>query len=263
MRYPKLTIFLGLILSLIAWVLISGMEGDRPKAELNPASATPGVGSVLVIGGNRATGLEVVRLLRARGEDVVALVRPASDASAAEALGARIVRGDAMNPPDLTAALTAVPAGGGFRAIVSTLGATSVDGPRPDFEGNRNAVDAARFAGVKRFVLVTMIGAGESLQASPAIARYFLRKVTPEKTKAEDYLKTSGLDYTIIRPGGLLNKEAQGKAYLTEDTRAMSWIRRTDLAVLAVQALDDPRAIGKVYHAFDPDRTRFWSIPAN
>mgnify|MGYP003548753298 FL=1 len=85
----------------------------------------------------------------------------------------------------------------------------------------------------------------------------------PEKTKAEDYLKTSGLDYTIIRPGGLLDKDPQGRAYLTEDTGAMSWIRRADLAALTVQALDDPRAIGKVYHACDPDRTRFWSIPAN
>ena len=148
MKYPKLTIFLGLVLLLVAWVLISGMEGDRPRAELNPVPAAPGAGSVLVIGGTRATGLEVVRLLRARGDDVVVLVRPSSDASAAEALGARIVRGDAMNPADLTAALAAVPAGGQFRAIVSTLGATSLDGPRPDFDGNRNAVDAARLAGV-------------------------------------------------------------------------------------------------------------------
>lgn len=263
MKYPKLTIFLGLVLLLVAWVLISGMEGERPRADLNPVSAAPGAGSVLVIGGTRATGLEIVRVLRARGDDVVVLVRPSSDAGAAEALGARIVRGDAMNPPDLVAALASVPAGSQFRAVVSTLGATSLEGPRPDFEGNRNAVDAARLAGVERFVLVTVIGAGESLEAAPAVARYFLRNVIPEKTKAEDYLKTSGLDYTIIRPGGLLDKEPQGRAYLTEDTRAMSWIRRSDLAALTVQALDDPRAIGKVYHAFDPDRTRFWSIPAN
>lgn len=263
MKYPKLTVFLGLVLLLAAWVLISGMEDDRPRAGLGPVSVAPGTGSVLVIGGTRGTGLEVVRLLRARGDDVLVLVRPASDASAAEALGARIFRGDALNPPDLAAALAAVPPGGQVRAIVSTLGTTSLDGPRPDFDGNRNAVDAARMAGVGRFVLVTVIGAGESRQAAPAVARYFLRNVIPEKTKAEDYLKTSGLDYTIIRPGGLLDKEPQGRAYLTEDTRAMSWIRRADLAALTVQALDDPRAIGKVYHAFDPDRTRFWSIPAN
>ncbi|MBL8200784.1 MAG: SDR family oxidoreductase [Chromatiales bacterium] len=263
MKYPKLTVFLGLVVLLVAWVLISGMEGDRPRAVLNPVSATPAAGAVLVIGGTRATGLEVVRLLRARGDDVVVLVRPSSDAGEVEALGARIVRGDALNPGDLAAALKADPAGGQFRAIVSTLGGRSLDGPRPDFEGNRNAVDAARLAGVRRFVLVTVIGAGESRDAAPAIARYVLRNVIPEKSKAEDYLKTSGLDYTIIRPGGLLDKEPQGRAYLTEDTRAMSWIRRSDLAALTVQALDDPRAIGKVYHAFDPDRTRFWSIPAN
>ena len=259
MKYPKLMIFVGILLALIAWLLISGMEGKRERATLGPVSGTAGTGAVLVIGGTRATGLEVVKVLRARGDEVVVLVRPASDASAAKATGARIFRGDAMNPADMTAVLS----GGQFRAVVSTLGATSVTGPRPDFEGNRNAVDAARLAGVKRFVLVSVIGAGESLTAAPWIARRFIKAVIFEKTKAEDYLKTSGLDYTIIRPGGLLDKEAQGTAYLTEDTGAMSWIRRADLAILTVQALDDPRAIGKVYHAFDPDRTRFWSIPMN
>lgn len=259
MRYPKLTILLGLILVLVLWVLLSGMEPDRPVAELNLPLTQPGEGAVLVIGGTRATGLEVVKFLRARGDDVVVLVRPSSDATPVEALGARVVRGDAMEPADLAAALAAGP----YRAVISTLGARSVDGPRPDFIGNRNAVDAARNAGVKRFVLVTVIGAGDSLDAAPWIARRLLKDVIVEKTKAEDFLKTSGLDYTIIRPGGLLDKEAQGRAYLTEDTRAMSWIRREDLARLTVQALDDPRAIGKVYHAHDPDRTRFWSIPRN
>jgi uncharacterized protein YbjT (DUF2867 family) len=259
MRYPKLTILLGLMAVLIGWFLIAGMEGERAAAVLDPPDGGPGTGAVLVIGGTRATGLEIVRLLRARGDEVVVLARPGSDASGAEALGARIIRGDAMNPADLTAAL----AGGQVRAVISTLGARDVKGPRPDFDGNRNAVDAARAAGVNRFILVTVIGAGDSYEASPWIARRFLDVVMREKTKAEDYLKTSGLAYTIIRPGGLLDKEAQGRAYLTEDTGSMSWIRRADLARLSVQALDDDRSIGKTYHAFDPDRTRFWSIPMN
>ncbi|MEZ5564759.1 MAG: SDR family oxidoreductase [Gammaproteobacteria bacterium] len=259
MKYPKLSIFLILILAVVLWVWISGMEGTRSRADLAPVANVPGHGAVLVIGGTRNTGLEVVRLLRARGDDVVVLVRPASDATAAEALGARVFRGDALVPADLNAALATEP----FRAIVSTLGVTSTSAPRPDFDGNRNAIDAARLAGVKRYVLITVIGAGDSRDSAPAPARYFLRKVIPEKTKAEDYLKTSGLDYTIIRPGGLLNGEAEGKAYLTEDTASMSWIRRADLARLMVQALDDPRSIDKTYHAFDPDRTRFWSMFMN
>jgi len=124
-------------------------------------------------------------------------------------------------------------------------------------------VDAARNAGVSRFVLVTVIGAGESYNAAPWIARRFLDKVIVDKSKAEDYLKASGLAFTIIRPGGLMDKEAEGRAFLTEDTRAMSWIRRADLGRLTVQALDDPRSIGRIYHAHDPDRTRFWAIPMN
>mgnify|MGYP000980373401 CR=1 FL=1 len=257
MKHPKMTAFLAVAAALVLWVSVAGIEGERPRADLSPGVATPG--AVLVLGGTRATGLEVVRLLRARGDAVVVLARPGSDAAAAEALGARVVRGDALEPVDLSAAL----AGGPFRAIVSTLGGRNLQGPRPDFEGNRNAVDAARFAGVRRFVLVTAIGAGDSRTAAPAIARYMLRNVLREKTKAEDFLTTSGLDYTIIRPGGLLDGEAGGRAYLTPDTRAMSWIRRADVARLTVQALDDPRAIGQVFHAFDPDRTRFWSIVAN
>jgi uncharacterized protein YbjT (DUF2867 family) len=259
MRYPKLTVFLGLVLAAVAWLLVAGIEPERRDAGLAPVSSQPGSGAVLVIGGTRASGLEVVRVLRARGDEVVVLARPASDASEAEQLGARIVRGDALNPAELSAAFAAVP----VRGVISTLGARSLDGPRPDYEGNRNAVDAAKAAGVRRFVLVTVIGAGDSLAAAPWIARRFLKNVIVDKNRAEDHLRASGLDYTIIRPGGLLPKEAQGRAYLTPDTGAMSWVRRTDLARLAVQALDDPKAIGQIYHAHDPDRTRFWSIPLN
>ena len=259
MRYPKTTIFLGVLVALVLWVVFAGMESDRRDAGLGPLSTQPGTGAVLVIGGTRATGLEVVKILKARGDDVIVLARPTSDATEAEQAGARIARGDAMNPADLAAIF----AGNSIRGVISTLGARSLDGPRPDYEGNRNSVDAAKAAGVRRFVLVTVIGAGDSFDAAPWVARRFLKNVIPDKTRAEDHLRASGLDYTIIRPGGLLPKEAEGRAYLTPDTGAMSWIRRTDLARLSVQALDDPKAIGQVYHAHDPDRTRFWSIPLN
>ena len=61
-----MTIFLGVVLVLLAWLLISGIEGKREMAALSPPASTPGTGAVLVIGGTRASGLEVVRLLRAR-----------------------------------------------------------------------------------------------------------------------------------------------------------------------------------------------------
>jgi uncharacterized protein YbjT (DUF2867 family) len=256
MRHQKKTIFLAVVVALLAWLYASGIEPDRAPAQLAPFAKEPRPGAVLVIGGTRGTGLEVVKLLRTRGDDVIVLARPNSDASAAEKLGARVVRGDALRPAEIKAALAVTQ----VRAVVSTLGARQVKEPRPDFAGNRNAIDAAKEAGVRRFVIVTVIGAGDSLTAAPAFARRFLKNIISDKTQAENYLRASGLDYTIIRPGGLLDNEAQGRAYLTEDQKAMSWIRRADLARLIVQALDDPSTAGRIYHAFDPERTRFWSM---
>lgn len=258
MRYPKTVIALGVVALLALWVGISGIEGERRATSLAPLAEAPGNGAVLVIGGTRGTGLEVVRVLRERGDGVVVLARESSDAGAAEALGALIVRGDALEPADLARAMAADGAGD-IRAVISTLGGSG-GGPRPDFEGNRNAIDAARVSGVNRFVLVTVIGAGDSYEAAPWLSRRALGAIISEKSKAEDYLRASGLDYTIIRPGGLMDGEAAGRAWLTDDIRAMSWIRRADLARLTVRAADDEGTVGRVYSAFDPDRTRFWSM---
>jgi uncharacterized protein YbjT (DUF2867 family) len=260
MRYPKTTTFFIVLLALVLWLVISGIESPRTDAGLAPPSSRPGTGAILVLGGTRGTGLEVVKILKERGEDVAVLARPVSDPAEAQRLGARIIRGDALNAGDVSAALATAQ----FRGVVSTLGGRRGEDRRPDFEGNRNAIDAARAAGARRFVLVTAIGASESYDAMPWLPRQLFKELTAEKTAAEGYLRASGLDYTIIRPGGLLRKEGRGgHAYLTEDVRAFSWIRRADLALLAVQALDDPKAIGKAYHAFDPERTRFWTIPLN
>jgi uncharacterized protein YbjT (DUF2867 family) len=93
------------------------------------------------------------------------------------------------------------------------------------------------------------------------MAGRFLREIIVLKTQAEDYLKSSGLDYTIIRPGGLLKSNLPpGEVFLTEDTQAFSWIGRSDLAKLVVRALDDPQSINRTYHAIDPGRTRFWHM---
>jgi uncharacterized protein YbjT (DUF2867 family) len=258
----KTSILRGLIImvaALVLWVVVTGREAPHTPAPLAPPATGPGDEAILVIGGNRATGLEIVRLLRARGDEVAVFVRSGSDATAATALGAVILRGDALQPADLERVL----ASGRFRAVVSTLGRSLQAGPRADDVGNRNAVEAAKQARVGRFVLVTVIGAGDSRDAAYFLARRALGRVMADKTVAENWLKASGIPYTIVRPGGLLAGEPTARAYLTEDVRSFSWIRRTDLARLVVQALDDPHATGKVYHAFDPGRTRFWTVPFN
>ncbi len=256
MTITKTRLFLGALLALIVGLFVSGIDSERLPAAIAPLAPHGNLpGPVLVVGGTRGTGFDIVKLLRQRGDDVTVLARATSNTTEVEKLGAVIVRGNAMNAAELKAAFAAAK----YAAVISTLGTTGKDRPRPDFEGNKNIFDAAKAAGVQRVLLVTTVGSGDSKGVEPWIAGRFLKEIIALKTQAEDYLRGSGLDYTIIRPGGLLKSNLPpGNAFLTEDVRAFSWMGRSDLASLVVRALDDPAAVNKVYHAYDPGRTRFW-----
>lgn len=244
----------ALVAAYVFW--LSGSSHQPVNLRAASAYTSPG-GPILVFGGNRATGLEVVKRLKARGEQVTVAVRPSSDTSALRALGVATVVADAMDAAQVRAAVAA----GGYAAVVSTLGGGRGDkARRPDFEGNRNAIDAARAAGVKRFVLVTVIGTGDSRDTAPATSRRFLKTVIALKGQAEDHLRASGLGYTIIRPGGLGAVKPTGTAVLADDPQAFSFIARGDLAELVVQALGDPATIGKTYNAYDPSRRTMWKM---
>jgi uncharacterized protein YbjT (DUF2867 family) len=245
----------GLILALVLFVLayffwLSGSSHDPDNVRAASSYVSPG-GPVLVFGGTRGTGLEIVRKLRERGEAVTVAVRSTSNTAELEKLGVSTVIADALDAEQVTNAVTS----GGYAAVVSTLGTTRGEQhKRPDYIGNRNVIDATQAAGVKRFVFITVIGAGDSSDAAPGFSKRFLAEVISLKTRAEDHLRASGLDYTIIRPGGLGDVPATGTAVLVEDPKAFSFIGREDLADLAVQALGDPSTVGKTYAAYDPSR---------
>lgn len=212
---------------------------------------------VLIFGASKGTGLEIARTLTAMGIPVTAFVRPSSDTSALEELDhVAFAVGDALVPDQVRAAFDS----DYHRAVVSTLGCRSCDGARPDFEGNRNVVDAAVATGVNRFVLITVIGAGDSADAPPWIARWFLREVIELKTQAENYLMTSGLDYTILRPGGLKDSAGTGRGVLSNDRTSMGIISRIDLAALTVECLADPATAGNVYSTVDPELSWPWDM---
>lgn len=205
------------------------------------------VDGVLIVGAGRGTGLEVAKILAARREAVTAFVRPTTDFAELLKLRVKLWKGDVLDPRSVDGAL----ASGNFRAVVDTVGGKRGE-PRPDHQGTRNLVDAAVKAGVRRFIFVTAIGCGDSRgTVSPKVLE-FLGAVLDEKTLGENYLMASGLDYTILRPGGMTHDPASGTAIRTEDRRAMGVINRADLARILVDCLDDPLTYGKVYHTVDP-----------
>lgn len=234
----------------------SGSSHDPVNIHVSSPYVSPG-GPIIVFGGTRATGLAVVRKLRERGEDVTVAVRKTSKTDTLRDLGVKTVIVDALNEDEVKAAF----ASGTYAAVVSTLGTNrGENAKRPDWDGNRNIIDAAKSAGVRRFVFVTVVGAGDSKGTAPWPAGKMLADVIALKTRAEDHLRSSGLDYTIIRPGGLGDVKETGTAFLAQDPQAFSYIARDDLAALTVSALGDAGTIGKVFSAYDPSRKIIWKM---
>ena len=212
-------------------------------------------GGVLIFGATRNTGLELARLLVARGEPVTAFVRGSSDRGELEALGVRFAVGDALDADTVTAALSSA----NFTAVVSTLGCYGCESP-PDYEGNRNVFDAAAAAGVERVIMISTLGAGDSADTPPFPVRWFLGDVMALKTQAEDHLMALGLKHTIIRPGALKDAPATGHGLLTEDVDALGVITRADLAALILNCLDDESSIRRVYSAKDSEMSWPWAM---
>lgn len=272
---------IALVVLVIGYVIsmsgISYAPDDSSIARLKPAAGA-GV-TVLIAGATSASGIELVKVLKTRGYSVVAMVRKSSSTATLDALGVDKVVADSMIPDEMHTALAARK----FDAVVSLIGTSARDVPersnsikalvmgppkmdpnkRPDFIGNRNLIDAAKAQGITRFVLVTVIGAGDSAAALPLGARRGHSTVIPLKTQAEDYLRASGLQFTIVRPGGLGKQPPQDSAVLVEDPRAFSFLARSDLGRLTADALGDPATIGKTYTAYDPNRRMLWKLFTN
>jgi NADH dehydrogenase len=143
---------------------------------------------ILLVGGTGSLGGRIARELLRQGEPLRILVRPGSEFQALEEAGAEVVYGDLKDPDSVAHAVV------GAEIVVTTANSAKRDGEDDiesvDRRGNRTLIDAARVAGVRRFVFVS--GLGADLQ-SPVP---FLRA----KAETETHLRESGLEYTIIQP---------------------------------------------------------------
>ena len=208
--------------------------------------------TVIVFGATSAGGLELCRRLRGDQVRVVAGVRAGSNRSNLEALGVECREADALEPEQLLNAMRAL---GEQPTVVSLLGGMpNKKSSVVDSQGNINVIDAATAAEVRRFVLVTSVGCNESYKALVWFPRIIiLRHTIREKSKAETYLKNSGLAWTIIRPGRLtaLRRRPSGRGILIEHPLAAGPITRVDLGELVYRTVSSEQAIGKTYTAAD------------
>jgi uncharacterized protein YbjT (DUF2867 family) len=102
---------------------------------------------------------------------------------------------------------------------------------------------------VPRYVMVSSIGAHD-----PASGGEAMRPYLEAKAAADDALRDSGLDYTIVRPGSLSDDPGTGLVDVSTELGRRGPITRDDVAAILVATLDAPETGGLTFEAFNGDR---------
>lgn len=186
--------------------------------------------NVVVAGGHGQIGQRLLRLLAERGDRACGLVRKPDHADDLERLGATPVICDLEEQENLAACVA------GAEAVVFAAGAGPGSGPERkrtvDLAGAVKLIDAARVTGIRRYVMVSAMGA-----ADPGAGAEQMRPYLEAKSEADAALARSGLDFTIVRPGILTDDPGTGAVAAGPDV-GRGEISRDDVAAVLVAVLD-------------------------
>lgn len=134
----------------------------------------------------------------------------------------------------------------GCDAVVFSAGSGAHTGPEKTTDVDQNGaialIDQAREMGVSRFVIVSSMRAGDPDSGPQAMRHYFIAK-----GKADNHLRASELDYTIVRPGRLTNEPGRGQVRIAERLDGFGDIPRQDVAAVLLAVLNTPATIGREF----------------
>ncbi|MFC7373498.1 SDR family oxidoreductase [Fictibacillus iocasae] len=195
--------------------------------------------NVLLVGANGQIGRQLAELLASSEKhDVTAMIRKPEQAEELESFGAKTVLADLEGSvSDLAQAAK------GCDAIVFSAGSGGSTGHDKtlliDLDGAAKMVEAAQQAGIKRFVMVSALQAHKRENWNAELRPYYVAKHYADKI-----LEQSGLTYTIIRPGGLLNEPGTGKVKAGSDLERGT-IPREDVAQTIFAVLDQENTFNR------------------
>ena len=193
---------------------------------------------VVVVGGHGKVARELLRMLAEGGERARGVIRNPDHSAELRDLGAEPVICD-VEREELTEAIA------GADAVVFAAGAGPGSGSERkrtvDYGGAVKLIAAARANGVSRYVMVSAMGVRSPETWSEQMAPYYRAKADADRD-----LEASGLDFTIVRPGGLTDDPGTG---LIEAARALErgQIPREDVAATLLAVLGEPATIGKAF----------------
>ncbi|MRH43641.1 NAD(P)H-binding protein [Aquibacillus halophilus] len=193
--------------------------------------------NVLVIGANGKVGKHIIKKLQESNHQPVAMVRDTEQVPYFEQLGVKTVLGDLEK--DFSNAFY------GVDGVIFAAGSGPNTGADKtiiiDQEGAIKSINYAKQFDIQRFMMLSSIKADQPEEV-PEMKHYLFAK-----HRADEYLKSSGLNYTIVRPGGLTNEVGTGKVQMEQHIKEFGTIPREDVAATLVYLLSVPRAKNKSF----------------
>jgi uncharacterized protein YbjT (DUF2867 family) len=205
---------------------------------------------ILVAGGTGGVGRLIVQKLIERGASVRVLSRDVDKAHRLLGDAIDVAQGDVRKPESLTRAMS------GVSAVICAIGSRNPLGSNTphnvDYEGVQNIVTAAAKANsVHRFVLVSSLSVTKTNHPLNAFG-----KILTWKAAGEQALRSSGLVYTIVRPGGLTDASgAQSALLFGQGDRIMGTVSRSNVAEVCITALAEPRAENVTFEVIEQKAT--------
>lgn len=200
---------------------------------------------VVIVGGHGKIGMRLLKLLAERGDTGRGVIRNPDQAKDLEAIGATPIVLDIENK-EIAEAVA------GADAVIFAAGAGPGSGPARkqtvDYGGAVKLIEAAKANDISRYLIVSAMGANHPERWSGEIGPYYEAKAAADKALVE-----SGLDYTIVRPGGLTDDPGTGKVEIAESLDHSGTVPRDDVALVLVESISAENTIGKGFDLLGGD----------
>ncbi|MFZ0490810.1 MAG: SDR family oxidoreductase [Salegentibacter sp.] len=202
--------------------------------------------TILIAGATGSTGKRIIEILNnSESFQPVAMIRKEEQKSMFEDMGVKSVLADLEK--DVDHALK------GIDKVIFAAGSGGKTGPEKttavDQDGAIKLIDAAKKANVKKFVMLSAMGADKPEEHEK------LQHYLEAKGKADDHLRESGLSYTIVQPGALTDDLGLAKVKISERLDEKGEISRDDVAFILVMCLADPLVQNKTIQALEGEES--------
>lgn len=204
---------------------------------------------VVIAGGHGKIALRLERLLTLRGDDAVGIIRDPEQAADLADQGAAAAVLDLEHADAATVADELDGADAVVFAAGAGLGSGAARKDTVDRAAAELLADAATIAGVRRYLLISSMGAAsEPPPDTNEVFAAYLRA----KAASEQAIMRSGLDWTILRPGRLTDDPGAGTVRL-ESSVPRGGVSRDDVAAVLLALLDEPGTVGTTLELVEGD----------